>query len=72
VATDQLGPNLAVTSDTDDDVPVGKIGYIGTKRYVRCVATGTTGTDAVINGIAIKEAARYEPVVAKAANIAAT
>lgn len=72
VATDQLGANLAVTADGDDTVPVGMIGYVGAKRYVRCVATGTTGTNAVLNGVAIKECSRYEPPAETAANIAAT
>lgn len=72
VATDQLGANLQVTSDTDDGVPVGMIGYVGSKRYVRAVATGTSGTNAVLNGVAVKECARYEPPAETAANIAAT
>ena len=72
LASDQLGANLTVTSNDDDNVPVGMIGYVGNKRYVRCVATGTTNTNAVINGVAVKECARYEPPVTVAANIAAT
>lgn len=67
------GPTLSVTSDTDDSVPVGILGYVGNKRYVRCVATGTTGTDAVINGVWVLECARFQPVPDEtAANIAAT
>lgn len=72
VASDQLGANLTVTSNDADNVPVGMIGYVGNKRYVRCVVTGTTGTNAVINGVAVKECARYEPPAVTAANIAAT
>lgn len=63
---------LSVTSDSDDTVPIGKIGYTGIKRYVRAVATGTTGTDAVVSGIAILGKANYEPATDTAANIAAT
>lgn len=39
---------LTVTADDDDNVFVGTIGYRGGKRYVRIVATGTTGTDAAV------------------------
>tara|TARA_R110002153_G_scaffold50989_2_gene143421 strand:- start:5845 stop:6294 length:450 start_codon:yes stop_codon:yes gene_type:complete len=39
---------LTVTSDDADDTMVGSIGYVGGKRYVRIVATGTTGTNAVV------------------------
>jgi hypothetical protein len=45
---------LTVTSDDDDNVMVGSIGYIGSKRYVRVVATGTTGTNAAVTVHAIK------------------
>jgi hypothetical protein len=64
---------LTVTLDTDDGVPVGSIGYVGTKRYVRAVVTGTTATDAVINGVAILQRAAVNPPASDiAANIAAT
>ena len=45
---------LTVTSDTDDDKMIGSIGYIGSKRYVRMTAVGTTGTNAVVNVHATK------------------
>lgn len=45
---------LTVTSDTADDDLIGSIGYRGEKRYVRVVATGTTGTDAAVTVIAVK------------------
>jgi len=45
---------LTVTADTDDNVLVGSIGYRGEKRYVRVVATGTTGTNAAVTVIAVK------------------
>ncbi len=45
---------LTVTSDTDDDKMIGSIGYIGSKRYVRMTAVGTTGTNAVVNVHAAK------------------
>jgi hypothetical protein len=46
---------LTVTSDTADDTLIGSIGYIGQKRYVRIVATGTTGTDAAVTVHARKD-----------------
>jgi hypothetical protein len=46
---------LTVTSDTDDNKMIGSIGYVGSKRYVRIVATGTTGTDAAVTVHARKD-----------------
>lgn len=46
--------DLTVTSDADDDKMIGSIGYIGSKRYVRMTAVGTTGTNAVVNVHAVK------------------
>ena len=47
--------DLTVTADTDDDTFVGTIGYRGEKRYVRIVATGTSGTDAAVTVHARKD-----------------
>lgn len=63
---------LTVTSDAADGVPVGTIGYVGNKKYVRAVVTGTTLTDAVINGVAILQKALINPPATTQANIAAT
>lgn len=64
---------LTVTDDTADSVASGLIGYIGKKRYVRAVVTGTTGTNAVISGVAILQRPAFAPVADNtAANIAAT
>jgi hypothetical protein len=46
---------LTVTDDTDDNKLIGSIGYVGSKRYVRIVATGTTGTDAAVTVHARKD-----------------
>ena len=46
---------LTVTDDTDDNKLIGSIGYVGGKRYVRIVATGTTGTDAAVTVHARKD-----------------
>jgi len=52
-ALDLIGANLTVTLDASDNVTAGVQGYVGNKRYVRAVFTGTTLTDAVVwvNGI---------------------
>ena len=52
---------LTVTDDADDDTAIGSIGYIGTKRYLRVVATGTTGTDATVAGTWALQCPRYAP-----------
>ena len=46
---------LTVTSDDADHDLIGTIGYRGQKRYVRIVATGTTGTDATVTVQARKD-----------------
>lgn len=64
--------DLTVTADGTDLVAVGSLGYIGTKKYVRVVVTGTTGSNAVVNGIWALQKPRYAPKGDAAANIAAT
>jgi hypothetical protein len=54
VADADLIGTEAVTVDADDNKQIGTIGYRGSKRYVRIVATGTTGTDAAAHVQAIK------------------
>lgn len=64
--------DLTVTSDDADEQLIGSIGYIGSKRYVRIVATGTTGTDAVVVVAAIKGHGALQGTATNAADIAAT
>lgn len=64
--------DLAVTADNVDSVAIGALGYIGTKRYVRAVVTGTANTDAIVNGVWALQKPRYAPKGDAAANIAAT
>lgn len=45
----QFSGTATVTDDASDNVIAGSIGYLGDKRYVRGVITGTTGTNAVVN-----------------------
>lgn len=63
---------LTVTADGDDDVLVGSIGYRGEKRYVRVVATGTTGTNAAVTVIAVKGYASDQGTATIDAGTAAT
>jgi hypothetical protein len=39
---------VTVTSDTADNVIAGKVGYLGSKRYIRINYVGTTNTDASV------------------------
>jgi hypothetical protein len=63
---------LAITLDSLDGVAIGTIGYRGSKRYLRVVATGTADTDATIAGVWVLQKPRYSPKGNAAANIAAT
>lgn len=45
--------DLAITSDDSDDAVIGKIGYIGTKRYTKLIPTGTAGTNAEVKAVAV-------------------
>lgn len=45
---------ISVTSDSDDNIAVGSIGYRGGKRYVRAVVTGTALTDAAYVAFGIR------------------
>lgn len=67
-----LESTLQVTLDTQDNVPIGSIGYIGERRYVRAVVTGTTGTNAVVNGMWALTRAKISPPAVTVGNIAAT
>lgn len=48
-----LESGLSIVSDAADNQVVGKIGYAGAKRYTKLVATGTTGTNAVVSAYAL-------------------
>lgn len=54
VAADAINGTVSVTStlDTDDDKIIGRLGYVGSKRYVRVVATGTTLSAGALHPIA--------------------
>lgn len=66
-----LETDLTIDQDTQDDVVIGSIGYRGEKRYVRIVATGTSGTDATVcvsatkrHGAVMVEATIQAPIAA--------
>ena len=67
-----LETELTVTLDTADNIAIGSIGYRGVKRYVRAVVTGSTGSNAVVNGLWLLQGPRYAPKGNAAGNIAAT
>lgn len=48
-AEEVLGTAPTITSNDDDDIIAGSVAYVGGKRYVRAVVTGTTNTNAVVH-----------------------
>ena len=64
--------DLTVTADGDDDKLIGAIGYKGSKRYVRIVGTGTTGTDAGVEIFALLEDAARAATTFVGTSVAAT
>lgn len=44
-----LGTAATVTSNDDDDIIAGSLAYVGNKRYVRAVVTGSTNANAVVH-----------------------
>lgn len=67
-----IGGPVAVTDDGDDNVIAGGLGYVGAKRYVRAVLTGTTGTDAVVFVVASMGKPHQAPVARVGAAVATT
>lgn len=63
---------ITVTSDTADNIMAGGVGYVGAKRYVRAVVTGTTGTDAAVQILAVLGKPHQAPVATVGATTAAT
>ena len=63
----------AVTSDAADDITApGGISYVGNKRYVRAVLTGTTDTDAVVRVLFALGKPHRAPVTPVGATLATT
>lgn len=64
--------SLRVTSDDADDTVVGPIGYLGTKRFVRAVVTGTTNTNAEVIILAVNGYPHNQPTTFVGTAVAAT
>jgi len=61
------------TVDADDDKIIGRLGYVGRKRYVRLVATGTTNSAGDVHPIArLSRSSLSRPNAAIGAATAAT
>ena len=63
---------VTVTLDTADNVVAGVVGYNGTRRYARMNIVGTTGTNAVVEVVAILTKASQVPTTFIGASVAAT
>lgn len=71
-AAEFIGPVESVLLDTDDNVIKGGIGYLGSRRYVRAIYVGTTGTNAVVQALGVLGKPHRAPVAEVGATVAAT
>jgi hypothetical protein len=61
-----LGTELGAAPDFDDDNKVGKIGYIGPKRYVRVTITPANNTGNIfLAGVWVQGVPRTAPQAAQ-------
>ncbi|HEV8035864.1 hypothetical protein [Yoonia sp.] len=72
LANSDGGTTVAVTVDATNGVIAGGVGYVGGKRYVRAVVTGTTGTNATVQALAALGKPHRAPVATVGATTAAT
>jgi hypothetical protein len=63
---------LSATLDTQDNVVIGGIGYVGSRRYARFNIVGTTNTNAIVEVYAILGKASQAPTTLIGASVAAT
>lgn len=65
---------ITVTTDGANGISAGALGYVGNKRYVRAVITGTAGTNATVQVIGLlgHPSSASAPVAAIGATVAAT
>lgn len=65
---------VTVTTDAANNLLAGAVGYVGGKRYVRAVYTGTSGTNATVQTIFVRgrPSSVSGPVTAIGATTAAT
>ena len=71
-STDGATISVTVTSDSDDNIIAGVIGYNGGKRYVRINYVGTTGTDAIVRTLARGGKPSIAPTTYIGTSVAAT
>lgn len=71
-AAQVIGTAPVVTSNDDDNVIAGSLGYVGIKPYVRAVITGGSGTDAVVFVVANLAKPHRAPVARVGASLATT
>ncbi len=63
---------VTVTSDASDNIIAGKIGYLGSKRYIRINYVGTAATDAVVRTIGRQSHPHRAPTTYIGTSVAAT
>jgi hypothetical protein len=63
---------ITVTTDGANGVVAGGVGYVGGKRYVRTLTTGTSGTNATVTTNAMLGKPHRAPVATIGATTAAT
>jgi hypothetical protein len=66
------GPTVTVTSDAADNIIAGGIGYVGARRFVRAVITGTTNTNAVVRILFLRGKPHRAPTEIVGATVATT
>ena len=72
-AAEIKGTIAAVTLDTADDIIApGGLSYLGVKRYVRAVVTGSTLTNAVVTPLFVRGKPAQAPVTPVGATVATT
>ena len=71
-ADEVIGTAPVVDDDGDDNIIAGGLGYVGNKRYVRAVPTGTDDTDAVVFVVANLGRPHRAPVARVGAALATT
>lgn len=72
VANSAGGTTVSEITDTDDNTLAGGVGYVGNKRYVRAVITGTSGTSATVQVLGVLGKPHRAPVTTVGATTAAT
>lgn len=63
---------LTETTDSNDDIVLGKFGYLGDARYAGITVTGTTGSDADISVYAILGKPHLAPTTFVGTSVART